>query len=189
MQLNIVEKTAGGRQEPRHREAGRRKDGTTHDPRTPRKGRLRPGKLQLNPIRCSFHLLPSLVHRKGTPVRDPNAAESPAGGRQAPRHRDAGRREDGTSRPQHTAEGPSRPGLFILHMVQRSWPRSRNQMLRIRGKVACVCRSSGSTRPHTDAATTLRVCILVEYSVTLAVLDFFVQEKGKHHGNITEMVK
>ena len=62
-------------------------------------------------------------------------------------------------------------------------------MLRIRGKVARVCRSSGSTRPHTDAATTLRVCILVEYSVTLVVLDFFVQEKGKHHGNIPEMVK
>ena len=32
MQLNIVEKMAGGRQEPRNREAGRRKDGTTHDP-------------------------------------------------------------------------------------------------------------------------------------------------------------
>ena len=44
-------------------------------------------------------------------------------------------------------------------------------MLRIRGKVACVRRSSGSTRPHTDAATALRVCILVEYSVTLAVVD------------------
>ena len=61
-------------------------------------------------------------------------------------------------------------------------------MLRVRGKVAWVCRS-GSTRPHTDAATTLRVCILVEYSVPLAVLDFFVQEKGTHHGNIPEMVK
>ena len=36
-----------------------------HDPRTPRKGRLRPGKLQLNPTRCSFHLLPTLVYRKG----------------------------------------------------------------------------------------------------------------------------
>ena len=36
-----------------------------HDPRTPRKGRLRPGKLQLNPTRCSFHLLPILVYRKG----------------------------------------------------------------------------------------------------------------------------
>ena len=62
-------------------------------------------------------------------------------------------------------------------------------MLRIRGKVACVCRSSESTRPRTDAAATLRVCILVEYSLTLAGLDSFVQEKGKHHGNITEMAK
>ena len=53
------------RQEPRHREAGRRKRRNDHDPRTPRKGRLRPGKLQLNPIRCSFHLLPILVYRKG----------------------------------------------------------------------------------------------------------------------------
>ena len=36
-----------------------------HDPRTPRKGRLRPCKLQLNPTRCIFHLLPILVYRKG----------------------------------------------------------------------------------------------------------------------------
>ena len=64
MQLDIVEKMAGGRQEPRNREAGRRKDGTTHDPRTPRKGRLRPVKLQLIQLRCSFHLLPILVYRK-----------------------------------------------------------------------------------------------------------------------------
>ena len=48
-------------------------------------------------------------------------------------------------------------------------------------KSSCVCRSSGSTRPHTDAATALRVCILVEYSVTLAVLDFFVQENFERH--------
>ena len=54
-------------------------------------------------------------------------------------------------------------------------------MLRIRGKAHVFCRSSGSTRPHTDAATTLQICILVEYSVTLAVLDFFVQDKGEHH--------
>ena len=47
LQLDIVEEMAGGRQEPRNREAGRRKDGTTYDPRTPRKGRLRPVKLQL----------------------------------------------------------------------------------------------------------------------------------------------
>ena len=36
---------------------------------------------------------------------------------------------------------------------------------------ALARRSSVSTRPHTDAATTLRVCILGEYSVTLAVVD------------------
>ena len=46
MQLSSVEE-AGGRQVPRHREAGRRKHGTTMTRRTPRKGRLRPGKLQL----------------------------------------------------------------------------------------------------------------------------------------------
>ena len=46
-QLDIVEEMAGGRQEARNREASRRKDGTTFDPRTPRKGRLRPVKLQL----------------------------------------------------------------------------------------------------------------------------------------------
>ena len=46
MQLSSVEK-AGGRQVPRHREAGRRKHGTTMTRRTPRKGRLRPSKLQL----------------------------------------------------------------------------------------------------------------------------------------------
>ena len=56
-------------------------------------------------------------------------------------------------------------------------------------KLHVFARSSGSTRPRTDAAATLRVCILVEYSLTLAVLDFFAQEKGKHHGNITEMAK
>ena len=47
LQLDIVEEMAGGRQEARNREAGRRKDGTTHDPRTSRKGRLRPVKLRL----------------------------------------------------------------------------------------------------------------------------------------------
>ena len=49
LQLDIVEEMAGGRQEARNREDGRRKDGTTHDPRTPRKGRLRPVKLQFPP--------------------------------------------------------------------------------------------------------------------------------------------
>ena len=47
LQRDTVEEMAGGRQEARNREAGRRKDGTTKDPRTPRKGRLRPVKLQL----------------------------------------------------------------------------------------------------------------------------------------------
>ena len=64
MQLSSVEK-AGGRQVPRHREAGRRKHGTTMTRRTPRKGRLRPGKFAAYPIRCSFHLLPIRVYRKG----------------------------------------------------------------------------------------------------------------------------
>ena len=39
LQLDIVEEMAGGRQEARNHERGRRKDGTTFDPRTPRKGR------------------------------------------------------------------------------------------------------------------------------------------------------
>ena len=66
-----------------------------------------------------------------------------------------------------------------LHIVQRSWPHLR--------KSSCVCRSSGLTRPHTDAATTLRVCILVECFVTLAVLDFLCKKKGERHFNIPEM--
>ena len=41
---------------------------------------------------------------------------------------------------------------------------------------ALARRSSGSTRPHTDAATTVWVCIFVEYSAALAVLDFLEQE-------------
>ena len=36
LQLDIVEEMAGGRQEARNREEGRRKDGTTYDTRTPR---------------------------------------------------------------------------------------------------------------------------------------------------------
>ena len=66
-----------------------------------------------------------------------------------------------------------------LHMVEISWPRSRNQMLCIRRKLGCDRLSRGTTRPHTDAATALGVCILDEYSVALAVLDFFVQEQGE----------
>ena len=44
-------------------------------------------------------------------------------------------------------------------------------------RVGVLHDSSGSTRPHTDAATTLQVCILVEYSVTLAVLDLHCARK------------
>ena len=61
-----VAKTATSRGRPPQR----RND---HDPRTPRKGRLRPGKLQLNPLQ-----FPPAAHSglpKGAPVRDPNAAE------------------------------------------------------------------------------------------------------------------
>ena len=75
-QLNIVEKMAGGRQEPQNREAGRRKDGTTHDPRTPRKGRLRPVKLQLIQPCCSFHLLPFLVYRNRHLCRGHNCRQN-----------------------------------------------------------------------------------------------------------------
>ena len=45
---------AGGRQEAQNREAGRREDGTTHDPRTPRKGRLRPVKAAAYPTLLQF---------------------------------------------------------------------------------------------------------------------------------------
>ena len=76
MQLNIVEKMAGGRQEPRNREAGRRKDGTTHDPRTPRKGRLRPVKLLLIQPCCGFHLLPILVCRNRHLCRGHNCRQN-----------------------------------------------------------------------------------------------------------------
>ena len=36
--------------------------------------------------------------------------------------------------PRMPRKGRLRPGLLKLHTVQRSWPRSRSQMLRIRGK-------------------------------------------------------
>ena len=36
--------------------------------------------------------------------------------------------------PRIPRRGRLRSGLSILHMVPRSWPRSRKQMLRIRGK-------------------------------------------------------
>ena len=68
MQLNIVEKMAGGRQE------GRRKDGTTMTPA--HRGRTASGQSS-----CSFSnslQFPPAAHSglpKGAPVRDPNAAE------------------------------------------------------------------------------------------------------------------
>ena len=40
-------------------------------------------------------------------------------------------------------ESWSSPRLLLL-MVQRSWPRSRNQMLRIRGKLGCDRLSRGT---------------------------------------------
>ena len=76
MQLNIVEQMAGGRQEQRNREAGRRKDGMTRDPRTPRKGRLRPVKLQLIQPCCSFHLLSFLVYRNRHLCRGHNCQQN-----------------------------------------------------------------------------------------------------------------
>ena len=58
LQLDIVEEMAGGRQEARNREAGRRKDGTTYDP--PHTAEGPPQASQAAPS-CSFHLLPVLV--------------------------------------------------------------------------------------------------------------------------------
>ena len=67
-------------------------------------------------------------------MRDPNAAEpQPA----VAKYRDTARQAAAETE-RHDLRMPRkgrlRPGLFILHMVQRSWPRSRSQMLRIRGK-------------------------------------------------------
>ena len=65
---------AGGRQKPRHREAGRRKDGTTMTPA--HRGRAASGQSS-----CSFSnslQFPPAAHSglpKGAPVRHPNAAE------------------------------------------------------------------------------------------------------------------
>ena len=49
---------------PRHREAGRRKDRTTMTP-AHRKGPPQAGQAAAFPTRCCFHLLPTLVYRKG----------------------------------------------------------------------------------------------------------------------------
>ena len=46
---------------------------------------------------------------------------------------------------------------------------SRNQMLRICGKLGCDRLSRGTTRPHTDAATALRVCIYIEFRDSCSV--------------------
>ena len=68
-----------------------------------------------------------------------------------------------------------RPGQGSLYCT---WSRGPGRARGARGSAfAESSRSSGSTRPHTDAATTLRVCILVEHSVTLAVLDFLCKKK------------
>ena len=37
------------------------------------------------------------------------------------------------------------------------------QMLRIRGKPVCDRLNRGATRPHTDAATALGVCVYIEF--------------------------
>ena len=66
-------------------------------------------------------------------MRDLNAAEpQPA----VAKYRDIARQAAAKTErhdPCIPRKGRLRPGL-VLHMVQRSWPRSRNQMLRIRGK-------------------------------------------------------
>ena len=67
-----------------------------------------------------------------------------------------------------------------LFLVQRSWPRSRNQMLLAFATCQHVFRSRGVTRPHTAAATTLRFSHYVEYSATLAVLAFFLEQSDKN---------
>ena len=62
-------------------------------------------------------------------MRDPNAAVA--------KYRDTARQAAAKTErhdPRMPRKGRLRPGLFILHMVQRSWPRSRSQMLRILGK-------------------------------------------------------
>ena len=46
-------------------------------------------------------------------------------------------------------------------------------------KLMCLPAAADRHDPHTDAATTLRVCILVEYSVTLAVCWTFLCKKKR----------
>ena len=70
-------------------------------------------------------------------MRDPNAAEpQPAVAKYCDTARQAAAKTERHD-PRVPRKGRLRPGLFILHMVQRSWLRSRNQMLRIRGKLGC----------------------------------------------------
>ena len=119
-------------------------------------------------------------------MRDPSAAEpQPAVAKCRDTARQA-RREDGTSRPPHAAEGPaSGQGSFFLHMVQRSWPRSRSQMLRIRGKAAEAAERHDPTQMQpllSGSAFTLSFA-------TLAVLDLHCECVAVEHGHIERQVK
>ena len=55
-------------------------------------------------------------------------------------------------------------------------------MLRIRGKLGCDRLSRGTTRPHTDAATALGVCIYIEFRdlcSVFATLWIYFRIRGK----------
>ena len=67
-------------------------------------------------------------------MRDPNAAEPKLADA---KYRDTARQAAAKTErhdPRMPRKGRLRPGHFILHMVQRTWPRLRSQMHRIRGK-------------------------------------------------------
>ena len=147
---NAAERT--GRRSPRTatsrgRPPQRRND---HDPRTPRKGRLRPGKLQLHPIRCSFHLLPTLVYRKahlcGIPMPLSPSRRLPSTA--TPRGRPPRRRNVTT--PACRGRVASGQGSFVA--------RGPEVLAALRGTrcsaFAESSRSCGTTRHHTDAACT-----------------------------------
>ena len=60
------------------------------------------------------------------------------------------------------------PRLLLL-LVQGSGPRSRNQMPCNCGKQGSDRLSRGTTRPHTDAATAIGVCMYIEFRDSCSV--------------------
>ena len=185
---------------PRGRPPRRRND---HDPHMPRKGRLRPGFSTLHMVERSWARSRSQMHRirgKQPQLRNDMTSHWCSPYTLSP-HSCWVLRDSCSAGPSlcneciswavHTriftalrsaqpsgllVESWSSPRLLLL-MVGRSWPRLRNQMLCIRKKLECDRLSRGTTRPLTDAATALGVCIYTE--ATLAVLDLRCEPSEK----------